>query len=242
MLDVAAVHGGDHHQRHDVVDDECGQEERRGPAPAPAGRTGRGRRARTRCRSTSRRPRRAAVGRPALTARKIRAGTIMPDQARGQRQRQARSFAQVAEVELAAGLEPDHEEEEGHEPAVDPAPQVEGDGPVLQPDLQLTGPEGVVRRGRRRSPRSSAMSAPASRNAALPDSVLRNRCRGVAMLLAHAVVPVNDRADSAPPLRAIHAHEDDPGLPGTRSTIRRSTNRRVPSSRSGQPPLNRRRR
>src|SRR4051812_20038034 len=45
----------------------------------------------------------------------------------------------------------------------------------------------------------SAMSAPARRNAALPASVLRNRCRGVAMLLTHALVPVNDGSDCAPP-------------------------------------------
>ena len=45
-------------------------------------------------------------------------GTIMPPSAGDDRQRQALAVAQLAEVELALGLQADDEEEERHEPSL----------------------------------------------------------------------------------------------------------------------------
>ena len=47
-----------------------------------------------------------------------------PAQPGQQRQHQPAPFAQVAQVELAPGLQPDDEEEERHQAAVDPVAQV----------------------------------------------------------------------------------------------------------------------
>ena len=69
-----------------------------------------------------------------------------PDQPRGQRQDEPASLAQVAEVELAPRLEPDDEEEERHQPVVDPGPQVLRDAVRAEPDREVGLPDRLVRR------------------------------------------------------------------------------------------------
>ena len=71
-------------------------------------------------------PQPCAPGPPWLTARKISTGTTMPDDAGHERQHEPAPVAQVAEVELAPRLQPDDEEEQRHQAAVDPRPQVAG--------------------------------------------------------------------------------------------------------------------
>ena len=63
-------------------------------------------------------------------------------------------LAQLADVELAARLQPDHEEEERHQAAVDPVAQVLRHAPAPPtPDRQLGRPDRLVGRRARRSPR-----------------------------------------------------------------------------------------
>ena len=52
---------------------------------------------------------------------------------RGQREQDPSPLAQLAQVELAPRLEPDHEEEERHQPLVHPLAQVERDAGAAQP-------------------------------------------------------------------------------------------------------------
>jgi hypothetical protein len=47
-----------------------------------------------------------------------------PAEAGQHRHRQAAALAQLAQVELPPGLQPDHEEEEGHQAAVHPPVQI----------------------------------------------------------------------------------------------------------------------
>ena len=70
----------------------------------------------------------------------------MPPIAGQQRQREPPPLAQLAEVELAPRLEPDDEEEERHQAAVDPLAQVERDAGVAEVDRERRRPERVVRR------------------------------------------------------------------------------------------------
>jgi hypothetical protein len=60
------------------------------------------------------------------------------------RDRHAPPVAQLSHVELPPGLESYHEEEERHEPFVDPMTQVHGDARILQPDRELCGPHRLV--------------------------------------------------------------------------------------------------
>ena len=53
-----------------------------------------------------------------------------------ERQREPPPLAQLAEVELAARLEPDDEEEERHQPAVHPVAQVERDARAAELDRE----------------------------------------------------------------------------------------------------------
>jgi hypothetical protein len=53
---------------------------------------------------------------------------------------EAPALAQLPDGDLALGLEPDDEEEERHQPLVDPVAQVHRDHRVAQPDRQL-GPQ-----------------------------------------------------------------------------------------------------
>ncbi len=57
-----------------------------------------------------------------------------------QRQRDALSLAQLAEVELPPRLEPDHEEEHDHQAVVDPVAQILGHAMAADADAQLRRP------------------------------------------------------------------------------------------------------
>ena len=63
-----------------------------------------------------------------------------------ERQRHAAALAQLAHVELAARFEPDDEEEERHQPVVDPVAQVLGERPVPQAKRERRVPDRVVGR------------------------------------------------------------------------------------------------
>ena len=58
--------------------------------------------------------------------------------------RQPPTFAQLAEVELALGLEPDDQEEQRHQPLVDPVAQVERDAVAADRHRQLRGPQRFI--------------------------------------------------------------------------------------------------
>jgi hypothetical protein len=62
--------------------------------------------------------------------------------------RQPSALAQLAEVELALGLQPDDEEEERHQALVHPAAQVGGEHVVAEREREPRAPHGLVGRGR----------------------------------------------------------------------------------------------
>ena len=61
---------------------------------------------------------------PALKARKIATGSAMPPIAASTGIGEPVALAQVADVQLALGLQPHDQEEEGHQALVDPVAQV----------------------------------------------------------------------------------------------------------------------
>ena len=63
-----------------------------------------------------------------------------------QRRCRAASVPKLAHVELAAHLEPDHEEEDRHQPVVDPEVEVAFERPVAETEPELRRPERVVAR------------------------------------------------------------------------------------------------
>ena len=63
-----------------------------------------------------------------------------------QRESDAPPLAQLAEVELPPGLEPDHEEEERHQAGVDPAAEVLRDAAAPDPDRERRRPDALVGR------------------------------------------------------------------------------------------------
>src|SRR5215813_2237135 len=69
------------------------------------------------------------------------------------RHRQASALAQLAQVELAARLQPDHEEEERHQAAVHPGVQILRQAGAAEPDGQLCIPHALVGRGAHVRPR-----------------------------------------------------------------------------------------
>ena len=81
---------------------------------------------------------------PALKARKIAIGTIIPPRVGQHRQRQAAALAELADVELAPHLEPDDEEEERHQAVVDPVAEVLGDARGADLDREVGVPEAFV--------------------------------------------------------------------------------------------------
>src|SRR4029077_13354311 len=62
-----------------------------------------------------------------------------------ERQRYASAFAELAEIAFPPRLEPDHEEEEGHQAAVDPAAQVHRDRVAAERDRERRRPDALVR-------------------------------------------------------------------------------------------------
>ena len=64
-----------------------------------------------------------------------------PAQARDERHDEPSTLGQLAERELVPHLEPDHEEERGHQAVVDPVPQVHVESEVADPDAARGLPE-----------------------------------------------------------------------------------------------------
>ena len=140
---LVGVHHRDHQQRHDVVDDEHGEQERADPVGhvAPD--------------HHEQAEREGGVGRH-RDAPAVGAGTAGVDreverdrhdhaeQPGRDRQQEAAAVAQVAEVDLASRLQPDDEEEERHQPAVDPGAEVAGDAVVAEPETERRRPEPLV--------------------------------------------------------------------------------------------------
>ena len=58
------------------------------------------------------------------------------------------ALAQLPEVELALGLEPHHQEEERHQPLVDPVAQIQGHARAADPDRHHRRPGGLIGAGR----------------------------------------------------------------------------------------------
>ncbi len=143
--DVAAVGDRDHEQRDDVVDDRnC---EQIGAQPVGEARPHEGEQA-ERERGVGRHRCSPAVGRAvAGVDREIdRDRHHHPTDAGQEGQRNSPPLAQLTEVELAPRLEPDHEEEEGHQARVDPAAQVLRDPRTPDPDRERRRPDAFVRR------------------------------------------------------------------------------------------------
>src|SRR4029453_19659512 len=65
-----------------------------------------------------------------------------------QRQREPPPLTELAQIELSPRFEPDDEEKERHQAAVDPLAQIEGNAVAAYVDREARPPEGVV--GRRR--------------------------------------------------------------------------------------------
>src|SRR6478736_5611203 len=124
--DRAAVCDRDHEERHDVVDD-CDCEQEGAQAVREPGADERDQAERECCVSRHRRSpamRRAMAG---IQRQVDRHRHHHPADPCEERKEDSPPLAQLAEVELAPGLEPDHEEEEGHQTRVDPAAAVLGD-------------------------------------------------------------------------------------------------------------------
>ncbi len=141
--DVGAVDGGDDEQRAQVVDHGQGEQE----DPQARGAAGR------RQRQQAERERRVGRHRGAPAVRAPAAGVEGQVDGDGDEhapepghdgQRQARAIAQLAEIELALGLQADDQEEERHEAVVDPLAQVGRERPVPEPDRELGRPHRLV--------------------------------------------------------------------------------------------------
>ena len=122
---------------------------------------------------------------------------------REQRQREAPPLAQLAEVELAARLEADDEEEERHQPAVHPLAKIQRDPRAAEVDRQLRGPERARTTRRRRSPRRAQRRPPPAR-----PPRRRSRCAGTpaAASPGSAPTPSVPRTASVDRLVAATAH------------------------------------
>ena len=100
-------------------------------------------------------------------------------------------LAQLAQVELALGLEPDDEEVERHQALVDPLAQLVRDARAADPDRELGRPHRLVGvRPRRVRPHERGDGRRSSSAAAPALSVLRKSRTGAARLRAHAVRPL----------------------------------------------------
>ena len=143
--DRPAVDDRDHEQRDDVVDHRDRQEIR--TQAVREARAHEGEQPEREC-GVRRHRRSPAVDR--VVARVDRQidphGHDHPGEPGQKRQCHAPPFAQLAEVELAPRLQPHHEEEERHQAAVDPTPQVLPQLPVPEPHGKAGTPDRLVRR------------------------------------------------------------------------------------------------
>ena len=142
---VVAVDDGDHDQRGEVVDDEHREQEDPHPVRNAAAQEGE-------------QPERQGGVRghrhpPAVRARlsgvdrqEQHNRDHHPDQAGGQRKDEPPPFPQIPQVELAPRLQPDDQEEQRHQAAVDPGLQVVVEADRTEPDRQLRAPHRAVGR------------------------------------------------------------------------------------------------
>jgi hypothetical protein len=140
---VGRVHGGDHDEGGQVVDNR----EREQEHPDAGGRAWGDERHRG--------EREGGVGRhrsaPAVAAGPPGVEGQVDDDRHGDpahrgehRDGQPAALAQLAEVELALGLESHDEEEQGHQALVDPGAQIGRDPGVTEVDRELRRPDGLV--------------------------------------------------------------------------------------------------
>jgi hypothetical protein len=142
---LAAVEHGDHHDRAEVVDDRQGEQEQlehRRHARGDHGEHAEGE-------GDVGRHRHAPAGRAG--AARVEGGVDRRRQqhATGRRHhRQGRPppGAQLPVDQLTLEFQADHQEEQGHQPLVDPAAQVVNEAEVAEADLQHGPPEGLVGR------------------------------------------------------------------------------------------------
>jgi len=133
----------DHHQRHQVVDHRDREDERSQAVREPAADDRQ--HAERECgvgRHRGAPPARDRMGR--IEGEVDRDRDHHPPEPGQERQQQTTAIAQLAEVELAAGFEPDHEEEERHQPVVDPVTQVLGDPGSGDPDRERGVPDVLI--------------------------------------------------------------------------------------------------
>ena len=178
-VDPVAVDDGDHDQRGEVVDDEDGEDEH----PHPVGHVA------AEHREQAERERGVGGHRdaPPVRARQPRVEQqVDPDRhghadhARHERQHEPAALAQVAEVELAPRLQADDQEEQRHQAAVDPRPQVLAE---LRGRRSASATRCPTPRRRTRAPtlaQTSATTTAATSTTALADSVLTNARSGAA--------------------------------------------------------------
>ena len=147
--EVVGVGDGDDDERGDVVDDHEGEQEHAQPGRAVAA----DEREHTECERGVGADRDAPALRVGGTAVEGEVDQRGRDDAadRGDdRGGETASLAQLAHVELAPDLEADDEEEEGHQPVVDPVAQLERDAGGPEAHRDLGRPELLVRRRPRR--------------------------------------------------------------------------------------------
>ena len=141
-LDALGVHGRDHQQRDQVV--EHRDREQRDPQARAARRHQRQQPERERGVGRHRGAPAAGAFAAGVEGDVDEHGEPHAAERRAERGRDAPAVAQLADVELALGLEPDDEEEERHQPLVDPLAQLERDAVVAEADRELGGPDRLV--------------------------------------------------------------------------------------------------
>ena len=144
QADVPAVGGPDDDQGHQVIHHRHRQQERPDPVGEPGPDQG------------QHPQRERGVGEhrraPALRRRPVIEHQVDPDrddqatQPGQHRQRQPPPLPQLTHVELAAGLQPEHEEKERHQPAVHPLAQVQRHPRASEPHRQPRPPHRLIRR------------------------------------------------------------------------------------------------
>ena len=150
---MMGVHRGDHDETHDVVDDRERKDEAAqsfGSMPAEKSQQAKGEG------SISRHRHAPAVRRgPTGVDRQVEPNRARhPAESREHRKDDPGTLSELADVEFPACLEPDDQEEEAHEPAVDPSAQIHGDRRAHR----AVRSGGSAIRGRRRTRRCSPRS------------------------------------------------------------------------------------
>ena len=141
--DVARVHGGDHHERREIVDHGQGEQEHADAGRRPGGdqrHRGEGERGVGRHRGSPPVP----TGAPGVEGQVDQDRQRHPGHRREHRDGKPAPLAQLAEVKLALGLEAHDEEEQRHQPLVDPGAQIGGDFHAPHANRELARPHLLV--------------------------------------------------------------------------------------------------